>query len=161
MILGSVMARIKALARGGALAWAGIVFMGARDVSAESLDAAHRAALPGSLPDVGASIFRICGAFILVVAVFLGGVWLFKHWQRFAAQKSGGAKLNVIEVKSLGQRQAIYVVGYQQQRMLLASSPAGVAFLSHLPSAAEGEQTPSAANVSFADALKHVLSQRQ
>lgn len=67
----------------------------------------------------------------------------------------------MIEVKSLGQRQAIYVVGYQQQRMLVASSPAGVTLLSHLPSAGEAEKTAPAANLSFAEALRHVLSQRQ
>jgi flagellar biogenesis protein FliO len=67
----------------------------------------------------------------------------------------------MIEVKSLGQRQAIYVVGYQEQRMLLGSSPSGVTLLSHLPSAAENEKTAPATNLNFAEALKHVLSQRQ
>ena len=131
------------------------------DLSAESLDATHSSPLPSALPNVGASICRICGAFAVVVALFLGGVWLFRNWQRLAVQKSGGAKLNLIEVKSLGQRQAIYVVGYQEQRMLLASSPAGVTLLSHLPSAGEKEKTAPPANLSFAEALKHVLSQRQ
>jgi hypothetical protein len=45
--------------------------------------------------------------------------------------------------------------------MLLASSPAGVTLLSHLPSAGEAEKSAPAANLSFAEALKHVLSQRQ
>ena len=76
-------------------------------------------------------------------------------------KKSGGAKLNLIEVKSLGQRQAIYVVGYQEQRMLLASSPAGVTLLSHLPSVEEADKPAPATNLSFAEALKHVLTQRQ
>jgi len=163
MILESAMARFKALAlaRGGALAWLTALFLAALDVSAEPLAAAHYPTLPSALPNAGASIFRVCGAFVVVVALFLGGVWLFRNWQRLAVRKSGGAKLTLIEVKSLGQRQAIYVVGYQQQRMLLASSPAGVTLLSHLPSAGEAEKTASATNVSFAEALKHVLSQRQ
>ena len=55
-------------------------------------------------------------------------------------KKGGAPRLNVLEVKSLGQRQAIYVVGYEQQRMLLASSPAGVTLFSHLPTA-EDEET--------------------
>jgi flagellar biogenesis protein FliO len=114
-----------------------------------------------TLPDAGASIFRVCGAFFVVVAIFLGGVWLFRNWRRLSAQKSGGAKLNLIEVRSLGQRQAIYVVGYEQQRMLLASSPAGVTLLAHLPSVAEVEKAVSATNFSFSEVLKHVLSQRQ
>ena len=92
-----------------------------------------------ALPDAGASVFRVMGALILVIAVFLGGVWLFRNWQRLATKKSGGAKLNLLEVKSLGQRQSLYVVGYQQQRMLLASSPAGITLVSHLPAAEESE----------------------
>jgi flagellar biogenesis protein FliO len=52
--------------------------------------------------------------------------------------------LNVLEVKSLGYRQALYVVGYEQQRLLLASSPAGVTMLAALPSA---DEAPAQRNV--------------
>jgi flagellar biogenesis protein FliO len=163
MIPEPVMDRSKApaLVRRGAAAWLGAIFLAAIDASAESLDATHNSTLPIALPDTGAAILRVCGAFFVVVALFLGGVWLFRNWQRLAMQKSGAAKLNLIEVKSLGQRQAIYVVGYQQQRMLLASSPAGVTLLSHLPSAGEEEKDAPATSLNFAEALKHVLSQRQ
>lgn len=130
-------------------------------VHAETADPASAAALSPALPDPGASIFRVCGAFAFVVALFLGGVWLYKNWQRFAVKKGRGARLCLIEARSLGQRQAIYVVGYQQQRMLIASSPAGVTFLSHLPSAEDGEQETAPANPSFTEALQHVLSRRQ
>jgi flagellar biogenesis protein FliO len=120
------------------------------------------AAFPGaSLPEAGASVFRVCGAFVMVVALFLGGVWLFRNWQRLALQKSGGAKLSLLEVKSLGQRQMLYVVGYQQQRMLLASSPAGVTLVSHLPDAGEAEKTTPAAGMNFAEALQQVLSRKK
>jgi flagellar biogenesis protein FliO len=114
-----------------------------------------------SLPDTGASLFRVFGALILVIAVFLGGVWLFRNWQRFATQKGGAAKLNLLEVKSLGQRQALYVVGYQQQRMLLASSPTGITLVSHLPAVDEVETTAPAPKLSFAEAFQHVLSRKQ
>ena len=113
------------------------------------------------LPDTGASVIRVFGALILVISLFLGGVWLFRNWQRFAVQKGGGAKLNLIEVKSLGQRQALYVVGYQQQRMLLASTPAGVTLVSHLPAADETVAAEAAPNLSFAEAFQHVLSRKQ
>jgi flagellar biogenesis protein FliO len=117
--------------------------------------------LPSGLPDTGASVFRVMGALVLVIAIFLGGVWLFRNWQRLSVQKHGGAKLNLIEVKSLGQRQAIYVVGYQQQRMLLASSPAGITLLSHLPASDELETAAApAAKMSFAEAFQHVLNRK-
>jgi flagellar biogenesis protein FliO len=163
MMAQPAMGRRKGLAllRRGAMAVPGVLLWAALDVAAEPLRAAQPVALPASLPNAGASILRICGAFLVVVAVFLAGAWLFRNWQRLAVKKNGGAKLHLLEVKSLGQRQALYVVAYQEQRMLLASSPAGVTLLSHLPSAEEGLETPAAPNVSFADALKHVLSQRQ
>jgi flagellar biogenesis protein FliO len=123
-------------------------------------------AQPGGLGDTGSSVLRVFGALLLVTAVFLGGVWLFRNWQRLSVRKNGAPRLNVLEVKSLGQRQAIYVVGYDQQRMLLASSPSGVAFLSHLPSA---EEQPAAATApvagapgrpTFADAFQQVLGRK-
>jgi flagellar biogenesis protein FliO len=113
-----------------------------------------------SLPDMGSSLLRLGGALVLVIGLFLAAVWLFKNWQRFGVRKGIAPKLNILEVKSLGQRQAIYVVGYQQQRMLLASSPAGVTLVSHLP---ESEDAPAdvAASVSFAEAFQQVLSRKQ
>ncbi len=113
-----------------------------------------------ALPDAGASLIRVFGALILVIAIFLGGVWLFRNWQRLATQKSGGTKLNLLEVKSLGQRQALYVVGYQQQRMLLASSPTGITLVSHLPEAEETEAAAPVPKLSFAEAFQHVLNRK-
>jgi len=134
------------------------IFLAAINVSAETLSAA---APSPDLPNAGASVFRVCGAFILVVAIFLGGVWLVKNSQKLAVKKSGGAKLNLLEVKTLGQRQALYVVGYQQQRLLIAASPAGVTLLSHLPAAGEDETVAPAVTLNFSEALQHVLSRRQ
>jgi flagellar biogenesis protein FliO len=141
------------------------------NASAEALTGTNLTNFPmstgASLPDTGASVVRVFGALVLVIAIFLGGVWLFRNWQRFAIQKGGGAKLNLIEVKSLGQRQALYVVGYQEQRMLLASSPAGITLVSHLPAAEETEKaaatTPAAkpgTRVSFAEAFQAVLHRK-
>ena len=65
----------------------------------------------------------------------------------------------MLEVKSLGQRQAIYVVAYEQQRMLLASSPAGVTLLSHLPEEEESKTIP-VTRLSFAEAFQPVLARK-
>ena len=91
------------------------------------------AAVPGE--SVASSVTRLTGALFLVIAIFLAGVWIFKNWQRFALRKSGGARLNVLETRSLGHRHAIHIVGYDQQRLLIASSPAGITMLTHLPEA--------------------------
>jgi flagellar biogenesis protein FliO len=138
---------------------AGLFLLGSTVLNAagETTEAARAA----TLPDAGASVVRVCGAFCLVVALFLAGVWLFRNWQKFAIRKNGGAKLALLEAKSLGQRQAIYVVGYQQQRLLLATSPAGVTLISHLPDADEEEPKPGSTSVGFTEVLQHVLSRKQ
>jgi flagellar biogenesis protein FliO len=112
------------------------------------------------LPDVGLSLIRVLGALALVLGIFLGGAWLFRNWQRLTLQRGRASKLNVVEVRSLGGRHALYVVGYQQERFLLASSPAGVNLLSHLP-AVEDDVTASKATAfvqpSFAQTLTQML----
>jgi flagellar biogenesis protein FliO len=110
-------------------------------------------------PDMLGPVLRMGGALALVIGLFLSGVWLFKNWQRFARRRGALPKLSVLEVKSLGQRQAIYVVGYEQQRLLLASSPAGVVLLSHLPE--EETATVPATRLSFAEAFQQVLARKQ
>ena len=113
-----------------------------------------------SLPNPAAAFIRILGALCLVIGLFFGGVWLYKNWQRLAAQRGQSPKLNILETRSLGGRHAIFVVGYEQERLLIASSPAGVTLLTHLPSAEVGEVAPPENNPappSFAQALAQVL----
>ncbi len=117
--------------------------------------------VPGTaLPDAGSSVLRLFGALALVIAVFFAGVWLFRNWQRFALRKGGAPRLSVVEMKSLGQRQAIYVVGYEQQRILLASSPAGVTLLTHLPASEEEAVSEPVRQPSFAEAFRQVLTRK-
>ncbi|MBI5799107.1 MAG: flagellar biosynthetic protein FliO [Verrucomicrobia bacterium] len=121
--------------------------------------AAEPVSLPVAPPEVGASVLRVLGGLVFVLALFLGGVWAVRNWQRVAVQRGQAPKLNVLEVKSLGQRNALYVVGYEQQRLLLASSATGVTLLSHLPNADAGEIT-GATTPSFAEALQQVLTRK-
>ena len=61
-------------------------------------------------------------------------------------------------MKALGGKHALYVVGYQQQRLLLACSPAGVSLVSHLP-ADDSTPVPSQAvgGENFMQALQHAV----
>jgi flagellar biogenesis protein FliO len=114
-----------------------------------------------AIPDAGASVLRVLGALLLVLALFFAGVWLFKNWQRFAARQNGMApRLSVLEVKPLGNRHALYVIGYDRQRMLVASSPTGVTLLSPLPAATEDEARAAVARPAFADSLQKALGRR-
>jgi len=121
----------------------------------------NNAAPIADVPDLTSSALRMGGALLIVISLLFVGVWLYKNWQRLAVRRGTAPKLSILEVKSLGQRQAIYVVGYQQQRMLLASSPAGVTLVSHLPEAEAEEQAAAAPSLTFAEAFQHVLARKQ
>jgi flagellar biogenesis protein FliO len=113
------------------------------------------------LPDPSFSVLRVMGALALVIGIFLGGVWLFKNWQRMAVQRGHAPKLNILETRSLGGRHAIYVIGYDQERFLVASSPGGVNLLSHLPAAAGGDTTtPAGTPPTFTQALSQALKSK-
>ena len=114
-----------------------------------------------SLPDGGPSLLRVIGALALVLGLFLGGAWLVRNGRFSAFGKGRAARLNVLESKSLGGRQAIYVVAYGQERFMIGSTPAGINLLSHLAASEEtGNEAPSAppaTNLSFAQALAQVI----
>ena len=136
---------------------AGMFLLLATRVHAE---ATNTIALAPELPNASASFVRVIGALALVIGVFLGGVWFFKNWQRLAQRGGNAPKLNILESKSLGARQGIFVIGYEKQRFLVASSPTGVNLLSHLPDAENGatEATEkTSAPMPFAQALATVL----
>ncbi len=102
-------------------------------LSASAATLTNAPVLPHAASDLGASLLRTLGALAMVIALFLGGAWLFRNWQRLALRPGQNPQLHVLEVRHLGQRHALYVVGYHDQRMLLAASPTGVSLVSHLP----------------------------
>jgi flagellar biogenesis protein FliO len=110
------------------------------------------------LPDASFSVIRVFGALMLVLALFLAGVWLFKNWQRLTFPQGRSAQLQLLEMRALGGKHVLYVVGYQQQRMLLAASPAGVTLLSHLPVADATELEPAQVSPqNFVQALQQAV----
>jgi flagellar biogenesis protein FliO len=130
---------------------------------AESTNAVASPLAVPNLPAAGLSLLRVFGALALVIGVFLGGAWLFKNWQRLAAQRGRAPKLNILESRSLGGRHSVSVIGYEQERFLIATSPNGVNLLSHLPNAVEGEAPAPEKNPpppSFAQALSQVLKRK-
>ena len=106
------------------------------------------------------SLLRIFGSLLLVLAVFFGGVWMFRNWQRSSGHAGRPSKLQVLEMRSLGNRYSVFVVGYEQQRLLVASSPAGVTLLDHLPAATAEEAKAVVGPVSFAETLRKCLPLR-
>jgi len=108
--------------------------------------------------DARLPVLRVLGALALVLGVFLVGVWCFKNWHRFMVRGGKAPRLNVIEVRSLGGRHALYLVGCYDQRLLVAASPTGVRLLTQLP---DGEESPDLANapISFSESLEQASNQ--
>ncbi len=125
-------------------------------------DSTNLLALRTDLPSVGLSAIRTLAALGMVLAVFLGGVWLFRNSQRLAWRKSGPPRLAILESRPLGGRYALYVVGYEQQRLLIGSSPAGLSLLSQLPAATPPQYAPAPAPepVPFGQYLQQLLRGR-
>lgn len=120
------------------------------------------AATTAHAPGMLGSLVRMLAGLAFVLALFFGGVWLFKNWQRVSRVRRK-SKLNVFEARSLGPRQALYVVGYNQQRFLVAASQAGISLISALPEAAQdADLTPVVTNgaPSFAQVLQNVLGRK-
>lgn len=114
--------------------------------------------LPLAVPSIGLSVVRVFGAFALVMAVLFGGAWLFRNFQRLTRSRGRTGKLNVLEVRSLGARHALYVVGYEQRRFLLAAAPSGISLLTGLPEATLAEvQSPEPAGPAFAELLGRLI----
>ncbi len=117
-------------------------------------------AVPAQLPDTGAALIRVIGALLLVFSILFAGVWLMKNWQRLTMRKGNTRKLRMLEAQSLGGRQAVYVVAYEQQRFLVAASNSGISLLSHLPEmdVETLEKDTTNAPPSFMQALQSVVS---
>ena len=116
------------------------------------------------LPNSAAVVFsflRVLGALAIVLGVFFGGIWCFRNWQRTATARGQAPKLNIFETKALGQRHALYVVGYEEQRLLIAASPAGVTMLTTLPPAALNATVATpAVRTNFSAALRQALQHK-
>lgn len=112
-------------------------------------------------PSIGFSVLRMIGALCLVFSLLFGGLWAYKNSARFAPGRRD-AKLKVLESRALGHRHSIFVVGYNEQRILLATSPTGVTMLTHLPEGSAepeviAESSPSPALPNFATAFSQAL----
>lgn len=100
---------------------------------------------PAAPPSIGFSVLRTIGALCLVFSLLFGGAWVYRNSSRFAPRRGRAAKLKVLESRSLGHRHSIFVVGYDNQRLLLSTSPTGVTMLTHLPEASGEEVEAEAA----------------
>jgi flagellar biogenesis protein FliO len=90
-------------------------------------------------PSIGFSVLRMIGALCLVFSLLFAGVWTYRNSARSTPGRGRANKLRVLESRALGHRHSVFVVGYENQRILLSTSPTGVTMLTHLPEASAAE----------------------
>ena len=107
---------------------------------------------------------RLLGAMVIVISLLLLGAWWFRKSRLIGLVPAAQANLKIIETRSLASRHALHVVEYGEQRFLIADSPAGTSFLTHLDEVAEAA-AEGAANEpelgSFAAKLKGFLDRKK
>ena len=113
-----------------------------------------------AVPSMGVAIFRMVGSLAIVIALFFVGAWLFRNMHRFKNSSVSQRKLQVLEGKSIGPRQAIYVVAYEEQRLLIGSTAQGITLLTHLPEGAPQAAGERIVPVSFGEALMQALGRK-
>jgi flagellar biogenesis protein FliO len=88
---------------------------------------------PSGTQDFG----RVLGYLLLLTVLAGSGYYLFKNGFIFQKNAAGALKkLQVLEMRSLGNRQFLVVVGYEEQRMLLGVTPGKIDYLCPLDSVA-------------------------
>ena len=105
------------------------------------------------------SVVRLFGALGVVFALFMGFIWLWKRWQRLGGQGTVHRKLEILESRSLGNRQSLCVIGYEGRRLLLALSPSGVTLLTSLPDGTEDREPKPGAGTNL-DSFSEILCTR-
>lgn len=119
-----------------------------------------KAAGTAAVPSMGTAVFRMVGSLAVVIALFFAGAWIFRNMHRFRSAGATPRKLQVLEGKSLGPRQAVYVVAYEQQRMLIGASAQGLTLLTLLPEGVSQPETERIVPVSFGEALMQALGRK-
>jgi len=122
--------------------------------------AAEAQTLKVSAPSLGVAIFRMIGSLASVVALIFAGAWFYRNMHRFRQPGAAQRKLHVVEARTLGARQALYVICFEQQRFLVGSSPQGLTLLTHLPDGAPQTEAERIVPVSFGEALMQALGRK-
>lgn len=115
----------------GLFAWS--VFPVVWSLGAEVGATNHPSAFESPSDDLLVVFLKLLGSFTVVIGVFLAGAWFFRKSRLFSLYQSKTAHLKILETRSLGYRNSLFVVGYENRRFLLAASSTGINLVSPLP----------------------------
>lgn len=98
-----------------------------------------------STMDFGTLLFRAAGSLLLVLAVLLAVLYLYKKSGRLPVGSAGGNGIRLLARKSVGPRHHLVMVEAADRQMLLGISPEGIRLLSLLGTATPPLQEKPAA----------------
>ncbi len=110
-----------------------------------------------AIAPVSLSIFRVVGVLALILGLFVGAAWLVRRLQGASVRSGRAPRVKVLEACPLGNRQTLYLVGCERQRMLIAASAAGVSLISQLPDADPESPADTPVGTSFTQSLRAAL----
>ena len=88
--------------------------------------------------DAGPSGWRALGSMVLVLGLAGGGLWAFRKWGAGKFPGSGGNRLRVEETLALGDRRFVSILKVDDERFLIALSPASVSLMTRLDNVEAG-----------------------
>ena len=102
-------------------------------IAGSAAHSASAAPVTGAAGDsVAVASVRMLGMLALIIAGVLGaGRWL-RHSRMLGSWKTPQARLQIVETRSVGQRQALCLVACDQREWLVAVGPTGIQMLSPL-----------------------------
>ena len=103
------------------------------------------------------------GSLVLVLGILFAGILLFKRWRGSTPGGKRPARIRVLETRSLAQRQTLYLISCEGQRLLIAGSPMGISLVSQLPAQPVEdlpEAMPSSPTLHFVEALNNALGRK-
>lgn len=108
--------------------------------------------------DLMVSWLRMMGAFIIVLAIFFGGVTLFKKYGNILQHTSKQGLLQVLEVKRLDQKNALHLIECQGEHFLVTSGQGGSPGIMPLKRKASNDtMAPVEPSVDFQGAISRAM----
>ncbi len=109
-------------------------------------------------PSVAASLLRVVGALVFVVALAVLSLYALKHFSSSKlTRKSPQRSINIIETAGLGPNRALHIVQAGGKFLLVGSTPTQISLVAELNSS-DGEETDPATADDFAGILQSASS---
>ena len=108
--------------------------------------------------DMMVSWLRMMGAFIIVLAIFFGGVMLFKKYGNMFQHTSRQGLLQVVEFKRLDQKNALHLIECHGERFLVTSGQGGAPGILRLNTKATHDSiAPNHTSTDFQGAISRAM----